>query len=87
VFKVQEERGTSPGSGGEEAEVNTVEARVKAFLETWKKRESGELPMPDLKVFCSKCGAEIKGDDRVEFTQDGLVCVDCYRRGDGRKSC
>ena len=59
----------------------TVAERVKGFLETWEKRKTGELPMPPFSVSCSRCGVEIQGDARIEFTRDGLVCVSCVSKG------
>lgn len=56
------------------------EQTVREFLETWERRKAGILPMPDMRVSCSKCGVEIKGDSRVEFIPEGLVCVCCFER-------
>jgi len=57
--------------------MNVIEARVNEFLTTWNLRKSGELPAVDLKVSCCKCATEIMGDDRVEYSIDGLVCTCC----------
>ncbi len=54
---------------------------VEEFLRTWARRKSGALPPIDLTVECSSCGAKVMGDGRVEFTQKGLVCETCYRKG------
>ena len=59
--------------------MTSLDQVVSQFLEEWQKRKSGELPMPDLKVSCSKCSKEIQGDERVEFTRDGLICSDCFK--------
>ena len=60
-----------------------MESSLNEFLTTWRKRKEGKLPMADLRVSCSKCGKEIQGDDRVEFTREGLVCVCCFKGRDG----
>jgi formylmethanofuran dehydrogenase subunit E len=52
---------------------------VEEFLQTWKKRKSGELPPADLKVSCSRCGNEIIGDTKVEYDPEGLLCESCFR--------
>lgn len=58
--------------------MTSIDGRVKGFIDTWEKRKSGELPMPDSTVLCSKCGILIMGDQRIEFTNGGIVCIPCY---------
>ena len=56
-----------------------VDQVVKIFLETWQKRKSGVLPMPDLTVNCSRCGVELKGDSKTKFAKDGLLCLSYFK--------
>jgi len=58
--------------------MTSIEGRVKEFVETWEKRRSGELPMPDSTIICSKCGVQVMGDQRVEFINGGIVCIPCF---------
>lgn len=62
--------------------VGGIENRVRVFVEVWEKRKAGELPPPDLRVTCSKCGSQIMGDDTLQFTRQGLICNGCVDKGE-----
>jgi hypothetical protein len=61
-------------------EMTSIEGRVQGFIETWAKRHAGALPMPDSVVSCSRCGVRVIGDEKVEFTNGGIVCIPCFDR-------
>jgi len=60
--------------------MTSIEGRVKGFVDVWQKRRSGELPMPDSTILCSKCAVKIMGDQKVEFTNGGIICIPCFDR-------
>jgi hypothetical protein len=51
----------------------------KYFLDCsrYRKQKRGRATA-DLQVTCTKCGRELQGDSRIEFTRDGLVCACCF---------
>jgi formylmethanofuran dehydrogenase subunit E len=53
-----------------------VEERVKAFLEVWEKRKSGDLPSPNLSGSCSACGAIVMGDE-YPVVNGEIFCQGC----------
>ncbi len=53
---------------------------AEEFLSTWKRRKSGELPPVDLIVQCHVCQREIMRDEKLDFTTQGIACVDCLKR-------
>jgi hypothetical protein len=55
---------------------------IDEFLRVWQKRKSGALPPVDLRVSCTSCGCQIIGDARIEYGKPGLLCEECFRKGD-----
>ena len=55
---------------------------VREFLSTWAKRKTGELPPVDMNVSCGTCGAQVMGDETVQFTTKGIICKGCLDKGD-----
>jgi RNase P subunit RPR2 len=52
---------------------------IKEFLETWTKREAGQLPPPDLRVFCEVCGAPVLPGESAGYDRRGIVCKSCFQ--------
>ena len=52
---------------------------LEEFLMTFRKREAGELPQPDLKVTCSVCQREIRPNETIDYEERGIVCRSCKK--------
>jgi hypothetical protein len=46
---------------------------------TSRKRQTGELPQPDLKVTCTVCQREILPSETIDYEERGIVCLTCKR--------
>ena len=53
---------------------------LREFLETWKKRRTGELPPVDFRMNCSLCGRQIIGDAGIQFGKAGLISGSCSKK-------